>query len=172
MTSVRWVKIALCGGLVACSSGPREMPSATAASSPAAAAPARAGHVVSAPAVDLVVNVGGLRSRSGSLLVLVHDTEEGFPGDADTAVREATVRLGASPPRAEFEDLPAGDYAVAVFHDENDNRALDTGWFGIPTEGLGASNDAQGSFGPPDFEDARFRLVHERSEVEVRVVYF
>lgn len=53
-------------------------------------------------------------------------------------------------------DVPPGEYAVAVYHDENDNGRLDRGVFGIPVEGTGASNDARGSFGPPSFASARF----------------
>ncbi len=34
-----------------------------------------------------------------------------------------------------FPDVAAGTYAVACFHDENGNGKLDTGMFGIPTEG-------------------------------------
>jgi uncharacterized protein (DUF2141 family) len=35
---------------------------------------------------------------------------------------------------------------------------LDTGWFGIPKEGYGCSNDAKGNMGPPKYEDAKFQL--------------
>ena len=41
-------------------------------------------------------------------------------------------------------------------HDENSNGKLDRNFVGMPKEGVGASNDAKGSFGPPKFADARF----------------
>lgn len=43
-------------------------------------------------------------------------------------------------------------------HDENGNGKLDSNWLGIPSEPVGASNDARGQFGPPSFEDAAFEL--------------
>ena len=55
-----------------------------------------------------------------------------------------------------FQDIPAGAYAISVFHDANENGKLDTNFMGIPKEGFGFSNDAMGSFGPPSFELARF----------------
>jgi len=36
--------------------------------------------------------------------------------------------------------IPPGTYAIACYHDENDNGKLDTNFLGIPKEGTGASN--------------------------------
>ena len=40
-----------------------------------------------------------------------------------------------------FTDLPAGVYAVSVFHDENMNQKLDKNFVGVPKEEYGASNN-------------------------------
>ena len=161
--------------LSACGAAPKASPTTVAsnddvrtdASGPAKAKPSN---------TKIVVKAVGLRNRKGSLLVLVHDAEEGFPGDAKKAIRQARVSLGSvpkdQPPAIVFSGLPRKPVAVAVFHDENDNRSLDTSFIGIPTEGIGASNDAQGMFGPPDWDDAKVRLVHPSSEIEVELVYF
>ena len=58
--------------------------------------------------------------------------------------------------RCDFEDIPAGTYALAVVHDENMNGKLDTNWLGIPVEGYGFSNDAKSLNGAPSFSDASF----------------
>jgi len=49
-----------------------------------------------------------------------------------------------------------GKYAVSVFHDENSNGKLDTNFLGIPREGVGASNNAKGHFGPRNSARQRF----------------
>ena len=53
-----------------------------------------------------------------------------------------------------FPRVQPGHYALMVYHDENRNRTLDRGLFGIPTEGTGFGRDAVGRRGPPKFEDA------------------
>jgi len=58
----------------------------------------------------------------------------------------------------QFAGLPAGDYAVSAFLDENGNTRLDSNVFGIPTELYGFSRNARGASGPPQFADAAFRL--------------
>ncbi len=45
-----------------------------------------------------------------------------------------------------------------TFHDENDNGKLDTRIFGIPREGVGASNNATGRFGAPKSDAAAFHF--------------
>ena len=55
-----------------------------------------------------------------------------------------------------FENIPAGKYALSVYHDANTNGELDKNLMGIPKEGFGFSNDAMGMFGPPDFKKASF----------------
>ena len=52
-----------------------------------------------------------------------------------------------------MEDLPAGQYAIAIFHDKNGDEQLDTNWLGIPKEPLGFSNARMRTFGPPSFQE-------------------
>ncbi len=55
-------------------------------------------------------------------------------------------------------DLPAGTYAVSLFHDVNADRQLNTNFAGIPKEPYGFSNNPKSTFGPPDYKEAAFRL--------------
>lgn len=93
-----------------------------------------------------------------------------YPTRAERAEARAIVPVREGRAVCSFS-VPPGDYAIAVFHDENGNGRLDTGIFGIPTEGTGASNDARGTFGPPSFADARFTYRGGVASVRVRVRY-
>jgi uncharacterized protein (DUF2141 family) len=42
---------------------------------------------------------------------------------------------------------------------------------GMPKEGVGASNDAKGSFGPPKFADARFSYNGGSQELTIHLHY-
>ena len=61
--------------------------------------------------------------------------------------------------------LPYGEYAIKIYHDENGNDELDTRMFGIPKERYGFSNNARGTFGPPEYKDARFNLDSPEKEM-------
>lgn len=57
----------------------------------------------------------------------------------------------------QLTDIPAGEYALLVYHDENDNLKMDKNFIGIPTEPLGFSNSYQPK-GPPSYSRAVFVL--------------
>ena len=69
-----------------------------------------------------------------------------------------------------FAALPAGRYAVVVFHDQNDNLVIDYGLLG-PSEPLGFS----GGFvlsplsGRPDFERLQFEFKPSVQALNVKV---
>lgn len=68
-----------------------------------------------------------------------------------------------------FDSIVAGEYAVIVIHDLNDNQDLDTNFIGIPSEPYGFSNNPSTTFGPPDFEEASFKMSQDmKIEVKLR----
>ncbi len=80
------------------------------------------------------------------------------------------LQENATTPSMSFDvDLPAGTYAVAVYHDVNDNGKMDRVPFvGLPLEPYGFSNDARGAFGAPSFADASFEVDGD-TEIEMDV---
>lgn len=63
----------------------------------------------------------------------------------------------------ELDDIEIGKYAIAVFQDENSDEKMNTNFMGKPKELSGFSNNAKGSFGPPDFNDASFDVINGKS---------
>ena len=124
----------------------------------------------SAQAANLTVTVLGLRSDAGELLIGVYDSSEAFRSAiADSATKSALLpekwRLAGASLRARpgsqtitFRELPPGHYAIIAFHDENDNGVLDENVMGVPSEGYGFSNDAQGFLSAPSFGAATITL--------------
>jgi uncharacterized protein (DUF2141 family) len=111
-----------------------------------------------ARAETLVVEMKGFRSDKGKAMVALFASKDGFPDKPKKAVRRVQVDIVQRSAVAVFDRVAPGTYAVAVLHDEDGNKAMKTGLFGIPREGYGASQDARGNFGPPSFSDARFQI--------------
>ena len=129
---------------------------------------------ITAPAAaladTLTITVTGVRDDKGTVRAAIYDNEASFPklGEARAA---AIVKAAAGEIRLVIENLPPGRYAVAAFHDENDNGKLDRDSLGIPTEGYGFSNDARGSFGPPKFAQAAFQLGGKAQAISLALDY-
>ena len=71
-----------------------------------------------------------------------------------------------------FKNLSPGNYAVAMFHDENGNTEFDKNFFGFPLEGFGFSNDAKIFFGPPTFKDAAVEVGNVRKTIKIEINYW
>lgn len=108
-----------------------------------------------ASAADLTITVKDVRSAEGSVRLALYDSDASFMKLPQAKVLR---QVNASKGEVKFliHDLPAGKYAVASYHDENNNGKLDMNSLGVPTEGVGFSNDAQGEAGPPKFTQAAF----------------
>ncbi|MEO8852257.1 MAG: DUF2141 domain-containing protein [Ginsengibacter sp.] len=104
--------------------------------------------------VALKVVVKNIQVGKGNIVVEVYDNKETF---FKKPITSKTVK--ASSQSLEFSfDLPRGDYAVAVYQDKNENRLLDKGWFNIPKEPYGLSNNFRPGFSAPTFDDCKFKL--------------
>lgn len=124
-----------------------------------------------APAGRLEVGIEQLRSTDGLIQVCLTREADAFPdcvGDPE-AVRR-TVRAD-NPAGLRFANLPSGEYALALIHDENGNERLDR-FVGIPNEGIGFSMNPRFTFGPPRFSAARFQVGGGRETQSVRMRYF
>ncbi|RZK77246.1 MAG: DUF2141 domain-containing protein [Methylobacterium sp.] len=121
------------------------------------------------PVGRLDVQVDQMRSTKGQLRFCLTSDPANFPNcvdDADAVTR--SVPAGAR--RLSLDGLPQGNYALAVIHDENGNRRLDT-FAGIPREGFGFSRNPAIGFGPPRFAAARFTLTGDADRQQVRMHY-
>lgn len=106
----------------------------------------------------LSVLVTDLKGR-GVVLVSLFDKKDGFPDGKSRAYTVAPVT--GSRAEAHFDNLPPGEYAAVVLHDENNNGKMDT-TLGIPREGFGATNGASERFNAPRWAKARFYLAGDK----------
>jgi uncharacterized protein (DUF2141 family) len=105
-------------------------------------------------ALDLTISK--IKKLQGQLFAELHSSDESFLRDEVESFRSVSVLVtnkGAQ--KLRFCAVPEGDYAISVFHDENSNRELDTGFLGIPKEPYGFSNNLKKML-PPSFEEATF----------------
>ena len=108
------------------------------------------------PAADLEVTITNLRNADGVVRLALYDKAEGF-ATADAVVEAQVVGAADDPVRAVFEGLALGTYAIAAYHDEDNDDKFDT-FLRIPREGYGFSNDARPRLRAPTFEEAAFEV--------------
>lgn len=114
----------------------------------------------------LTVYIDGLRNSVGNIDLLVFDQPQGWPDEIPWSIRKFEVPAMEGNMVIKVNDLPAGEYAVLVLHDENLNRRIDKDWRGVPIEQWGMSNNPRVYMTTPAYHRAKFKLL---SDMEVHV---
>lgn len=112
-----------------------------------------------------------MKSGTGGVEITLFDKahENDYPTHPKNAVGKQYKDLsGNKKIEFVFNDLPEGEYAAFAFHDEDDNKKINTNMVGIPTEGYGATEGAKNKFGPPKYKDAKF-VVSKTTAAETSV---
>jgi len=109
-------------------------------------------------AASLSITIQNLRNNKGHVLISLFKDGVGYPDEAAKAFKKLCLPIVSNKVIYQFTDLPTGQYAIAILHDENDDQKMNTNFFGIPKEGYGFSNNVMGTFGPPSFSKASFRF--------------
>ena len=123
------------------------------------------------PAVSIRAEIGGFRNDKGEAVCALFSSAKDFPKNSDKAIAHAKSGISHGHAVCEFPAVVPGRYAVSVFHDENSNGKMDTNFMGIPREGVGASNNAIGHFGPPKFDAAAFQYAGGKLDLTITITY-
>jgi uncharacterized protein (DUF2141 family) len=108
----------------------------------------------SVSAKDLRILVSDIQSDQGEIICLLFSGEKGFPTEKDRALRSMQYAAVAGLLTCTFADVEPGRYAVAVVHDANGNKEIDTGFTGSIKEPWGITNNARPARRAPKFSDA------------------
>jgi uncharacterized protein (DUF2141 family) len=116
----------------------------------------------------LRIAVAGVDSMRGHVRVdvcpvsdFLKDCRYGGAAPATTGVTVVVVK-----------DLPPGTYAAQAYQDGNDNHSVDRNFLGLPTEGVGFSNNAPIGLHPPSFGAAAFGYAGGEQTISFKLRHF
>ena len=118
---------------------------------------------------EIIINIKNNNNESGFIHLALYNSEEKFLEDEGKFIglkkkTNLVIQRGIS-----IKNLIEGDYAIAIYHDENENDNFDR-LFSLPLESYGFSNNAEVFFGPPSFKKSSFFLRQEEIlEIEIEL---
>ncbi|MBN2347589.1 MAG: DUF2141 domain-containing protein [Bacteroidales bacterium] len=118
---------------------------------------------VSAQSNKLTVIIKDIRSNEGLVGMQLLDEHE-------NVIKGMYLKIINKKASVVLENLSAGNYAVRIYHDENQNDKMDNNWMGIPKEGFGFSGKSEKKFGAPDIKDMLFQLNSDKT-ITVKMMY-
>ena len=107
---------------------------------------------------ELRVQLTGIDKAKGQILVALYDRETAFLNTQKAHSLKVLPVDNKGTLSLSLGALPTGEYALACFHDLNNNGKLDKNLLGVPTEPYGFSNNTRPKFRAPSWEEAKFVL--------------
>lgn len=112
----------------------------------------------------------GFRNQKGQAGGAVYASPQGWPEDTKLAVVHGGFPIGNGEATEIFQ-MPPGQYAVVVIHDENRNHKLDRNLFGIPKEGFGFANNPHVLLAAPSFQTAAIHVGCPVTAINIHLIY-
>jgi len=106
----------------------------------------------------ITINIGPLKNNKGQLACALHDKADDFPmgfKGSNVQFHNITGEFG----QCVFTNVSNGVYALAIIHDKNSDRKLNTNLVGMPKERWAVSNDVHPKMRAPKFEEAKFEVI-------------
>ena len=103
----------------------------------------------------IIVKVTDINSSKGKILLALYNNASSFPIKSE-AYKKGTVRIEHKSAVYTFNNIPEGNYSIAILHDENDNNKVDKNFWGIPKERYGFSGIVNSIWSTPNFKETSF----------------
>ena len=119
------------------------------------------------------VEITGLRSDKGQLGCSLWAGPDGFPRDDTHILKHVWAPIKSASGECVFAGpFAARDYAVTLFHDENQNGKFDSNFVGYPLEGYGFSNNVVPRFKAPSYDECKFQYDGNGwKQIPVKMIY-
>ncbi len=117
----------------------------------------------------LSVEITNVRSEGGTLRVALYKPGAKFGKTEPDFHKNIPVKQAGSL-KVAFDIVP-GTYAIALYHDKNDNDKLDKNMVGYPREPFGFSNNYRPVVSAPDFKDCAFVLTEKGTSISIKLIH-
>ena len=112
---------------------------------------------------SLTIEVTNIATIQGSIKACLVNKEADF---LSKCLYAEMVKVGDNSTLIHFNQIEPGNYSVSLYHDKDNNGKLNTGgWFNLPKEPYGFSNNPSTFFGPPKFDKCLIEVKQDRKIV-------
>lgn len=117
----------------------------------------------------LTVKITNLKYKCGLVEIGLYAKGDKFPKPGKQ-FKMARVKVEGNIAIATFPGLKNGDYAIAVYHDQNADKCCNKNMFGVPTEAYAFSNNVRPFLSAPSFKSCRFWVTDKRT-LSIKMIY-
>ena len=105
----------------------------------------------------IYVHIEGLRNNDGQIMLSLNRGPKDFP-DSNFYIQLFIKEFDAPNHTIIIPDIPYGDYAISMMHDENESGEMDYNFIGMPVEGFAFSRNYKVVFRSPKYDEANVKI--------------
>lgn len=113
---------------------------------------------VSKAQANIIADISNFENDKGVCRACLFNSAASFKGESGSPVQCTQVTITNRRSQVQFNNIPAGTYAIFLFHDANINNKMDKNFMGIPKEGYGASLNKLPFASAPTFDENKFSV--------------
>lgn len=119
---------------------------------------------------NLKVIVNGLKNSQGQIMISINKGPKEWP-EANFYEQRFISEFNSPNHIINFEDLPYGNYAIGLLHDENVNGEMNKNFIGMPKEGFAFSRNYKVVYRAPKYEEANFEVNTSQKTITIQMQY-
>lgn len=116
----------------------------------------------------LVLKISNIQKMQGDIKIGVFKSESSFLKE-NLALKNYSIKVIKNTTILTITDLPKGEYAISMFHDENSDNKMNTNFIGIPKEPYGFSNNIKPKMSAPKYKDCKFNFSDDKT-LEIKLI--
>ena len=121
--------------------------------------------------IPIWITIEKVRNSNGTIKVELYGSETEKENKKGKKVARTRVKAQQGETKLCLNAPSVGNYSIALYHDENDNKKLDRNFIGIPREGFGFSNNPPLGLGMPKQKEMRFKVETMETSLRISVIY-
>ncbi|CAM4111415.1 DUF2141 domain-containing protein [Flavobacterium antarcticum] len=110
----------------------------------------------------LTIKISNIEKIKGEIKVGIFNTDTHFLKEG-YALKNYSVKVENNTAILTITDLPKGEYAVTMYHDQNSDNECNKNFIGIPKEPYAFSNNIKPKMSAPKYKDCKFDLSENKT---------
>ena len=111
---------------------------------------------------QLIIKISNIEKIKGEIKIGVFNSDSSFLKEG-AALKNYSVKVEKNTAIITITNLPKGEYAISMYHDENSDNECNRNFIGIPKEAYGFSNNNKPKMAAPKYKDCKFSFSENKT---------
>ena len=111
---------------------------------------------------QLTIKISNIEKIQGEIKIGVFNSDASFLKEG-AALKNYSIKVEKNTAILTITNLPKGEYAVSMYHDENSDNECNKNFIGIPKEAYGFSNNIKPKMSAPKYKDCKFNFMENKT---------